>query len=85
MNKYLKFFHYLLNLCCDIFNNQPPVSYTVNHKTSRLTQQLHYLTIDDNQGICDIKLYLGFPEAQLKHGDTSIKVELEKSPFPITE
>ena len=58
MNKYLKVFHCLFNLCWDLFDNQPPVSHTVNHEKSRQTQQLHYLTIDDNRGICDIDLYL---------------------------
>ena len=62
MNKYFqlyfKLFHSLFNFCCDRFDNQPPVSYTVNHQESRLAQQLDYLTLDEEQGICDVALYV---------------------------
>ncbi|MDJ0574483.1 MAG: hypothetical protein QNJ65_04880 [Xenococcaceae cyanobacterium MO_234.B1] len=83
MNKYLKFFHYLFNLCCNFFDNKPPVSYTVNHETSRLAQQLHYLTTDDNRGICDIALYVGSPnilEEKVSHiHDQTLKEEIDIS------
>ena len=58
MNKYFKLFHSLFNFCWDIFDNQPPVSYRVNHQQSQVIQQLDYFTFDDNQGICDATLYL---------------------------
>ena len=82
MNKYLKFFHNLFNSCCNLFDNKPPVSYTVNHETSRLAQQLYYLTTDDNRGICDIALYVGSPdilEEKVSHiHDQTLKEEIAK-------
>ena len=58
MNKYLKSLHYLFNLLWDIFDNKPPVSYTINHQESRMSQQLYYFSRDDHQGICDLSLYI---------------------------
>ena len=48
----------LFNSCCDISDNQSPVVYKVDHKKAMISQQSYYLTRDDNQGVCDIPLYL---------------------------
>ena len=58
MNKYFKIFHFLFNFCCDIFDNQTPVKYTINHQESRLYGQFDYLAFDDEQGVCDLALYV---------------------------
>ena len=58
MNKYLKAFHSFFNFCCDIFERDSLVNYTVNHQQIILAQQLDYLTINDQQAICDLSLYI---------------------------